>query len=69
MYADDTHVTYAGDNADNIQFYLNQELGNVCNRQSANKLAPNMTKVEFLTPNWEDGENYFFANKSSSSSR
>ena len=26
MYADDTHLTYAGDNADNIQLHLNQDL-------------------------------------------
>ena len=26
MYADDTHLTYAGSSVDNIQFYLNQDL-------------------------------------------
>ena len=29
MYAGDTHLTYAGDNADNILFRLNQDLENV----------------------------------------
>ena len=29
MYADDTHLTYAGDNADNIQLHLNQDLGHI----------------------------------------
>ena len=31
MYADDTHLTYAGSSVDNIQFYLNQDLENVHN--------------------------------------
>ena len=26
MYADDSYLTYAGSNVDNIQFYLNQDL-------------------------------------------
>ena len=29
MYANDTHLTYTGDNADNIQLHLNQDLGHV----------------------------------------
>ena len=48
MYADDTHLTYAGDNADNIQLHLNQDLENVHNWLRANKLTLNMTKTEFL---------------------
>ena len=39
MYADDTHLTYAGDNADNIQLHLNQDLENVHNWLRANKLV------------------------------
>ena len=31
MYADDTHLTYAGDCVDNLQLYLNQDLDNVHN--------------------------------------
>ena len=48
MYADDTHLTYAGDNADNIQLHLNQDLENVHNWLRANKLTLNMTKTEFM---------------------
>ena len=44
MYADDTHLTYAGDNADNILLHLNQDLENVHNWLRANKLTLNMTK-------------------------
>ena len=47
MYADDTHLTYAGDNADNIQLHLNQDLENVHNWLRANKLTLNMTKTEW----------------------
>ena len=48
MYADDTHLTYAGDNVDNIQLHLNQYLENVHNWLRANKLTLNMTKTEFM---------------------
>ena len=48
MYADDTHITYAGSSVDNIQFYLNQDLENVHNWLRANKLTLNMTKTEFM---------------------
>ena len=48
MYADDTHLTYAGDNADNIQLHLNQDLENVHNWLRANNLILNMTKTEFM---------------------
>ena len=47
MYADDTHLTYAGDNADNIQLHLSQDLENVHSWLRANKLTLNMTKTEF----------------------
>ena len=43
MYADDTYLTYAGDDADNIQLRLNQDLENVHNWLRANKLTLNMT--------------------------
>ena len=36
MYADDTHLTYAGDCVDNLQLYLNQIAYNL--RDSENKL-------------------------------
>ena len=48
MYADDTHLTYAGDCVGNLQLYLNQDLDNVHNWLRANKLTLNMTKTEFL---------------------
>ena len=48
MYADDTHLTYAGDCVDNLQLYLNQDLDNVHNWLRANKLTLNMTKTEFM---------------------
>ena len=48
MYADDTHLTYAGDNVDNIQLHLNQDLENVHNWLRANKLTLNMTKTKFM---------------------
>ena len=39
---------YAGDDADNIQLRLNQDLENVHNWLRANKLTLNMTKTEFM---------------------
>ena len=47
MYPDYTHLTYAGDNASNIQLRLNQDLENVHNWLRANKLHLNMAKTEF----------------------
>ena len=46
MYADDTFLTYASDNTDNIQLRLNQDLENVHNWLRANLLTLNMTKTE-----------------------
>lgn len=48
MRADDTHLTYAGFSADNIQSCLNNDLVNVGNWLIANKLALNMTKTECM---------------------
>ena len=48
MYVDNTHLTYASDNIDNIQLRLNQDLENVHTWLRANKLALNMTKTEFI---------------------
>ena len=48
MYADDTHLTYAGFSADNIQSCLNDDLVNVSNWLIANKLTLNTTKTEFM---------------------
>ena len=43
IYADDTHLIYAGDCVDNLQLYLNLGLENVHNWLRANKLTLNMT--------------------------
>ena len=48
MYTDDTHLTYASDNVENIESYLNQDLGNIYSWLRANRLTLNMTKTEFL---------------------
>jgi len=48
MYADDTHLTYAGDSADNIQFHLNQDLEIAHYWLIANKLTLNLTKTDFM---------------------
>ena len=48
MYADDTHLTYAGFSADNTQSCLNYDLVNVSNWLIANKLTLNMTKTAFM---------------------
>lgn len=48
MYADDTHLTYAGDCVDNLQLYLNLDLENVHNWLRANKLTLNVTKTKFM---------------------
>ena len=48
MYADDTHLTYASSNLENVQFCLNEDLANVFDWLQANKLTLNMTKTEFM---------------------
>ena len=48
MYADDTHLTCAGDCVDNRQLYLNLDLENVHNWLRANKVTLNRTKTEFM---------------------
>ena len=50
MYTDDTHLhlTYAGNNVDDIQSSLNQDLENVHDWPRANKIILNMTKTEFM---------------------
>ena len=48
MYADDTHLTFAGFSADNIQPCLNDDLVNVSNWLIANKLTLYVTKTEFM---------------------
>ena len=48
MYADDTHLTYAGDCVDNLQLYLNLDVENVHNWLRANKVTLNVTKTKFM---------------------
>ena len=48
MYADDTHLTYADNNARSIQSCLSEDLLNVQTWLNANKLTLNMTKTEFM---------------------
>ena len=48
MYADDTHLSYAGNCVDNLQLFLNQDLKNVLSWLRANKLTLNMTKTELM---------------------
>ena len=48
MYADDTHLTYAGDNTGDTESSLNHGLENVKKWLIANKLTLNMTKTEFM---------------------
>ena len=48
MYADDTHLTFASDNVDSINHFLNQDLVNVKEWLNANKLTLNTSKTEFM---------------------
>ena len=48
MYADDTHLTYAGNCVDNLQLYLNQDSENVLKWLRAGKLTLNRIKTEFM---------------------
>ena len=49
MYADDTSITYAGKDLNDIDDYLNKDLRSVNIWLSANKLTLNLIKTEFLT--------------------
>ena len=48
MYADDTHLTFAGNNVDIIEQKLNQDLISVSNWLVANKPTLNKSKTEFM---------------------
>ena len=47
MYADDTSLTLASTDIEDINYCLNHDLSNVYEWLSANKLTLNMTKTEF----------------------
>ena len=48
MYADDTHLTCAGNDIYSIQPSLNRDLLIISHWLTANKLTLNMTKTEFM---------------------
>ena len=48
MYADDTHITYAGVDVNSIQLNLNHDLDNLNNWLISNKLTLNTAKTEFM---------------------
>ena len=48
MYADDTSITSAGRDLNEIDDYLNKDLKSVNTWLSSNKLTLNLTKTEFL---------------------
>ena len=48
MYADDTSITFAGSDADEMNNCINLDLERIRVWLAANKLTLNMTKTEFL---------------------
>ena len=48
MYADDTNLSFAGNNVLDIEQNLNQDLKNVNEWLIANKLTLNQSKTEFM---------------------
>ena len=48
MFADDTNLTYASNNIHEINHNFNEDLANVSEWLSANKLTLNQTKTEFM---------------------
>ena len=48
MYADDTHITYAGVDVNSIQLNLNQDLDNLNKWLISNKRTLNTAKTEFM---------------------
>ena len=48
MYADETHLTYANNDAGNIESCLSEDLLTVYTFLKAKKLTLNMTKTEFM---------------------
>ena len=48
MFADDTNLTYASNNIYDINNKFNEDLANVAEWLSANKLTLNQSKTEFM---------------------
>ncbi len=51
MYADDTNLTFASNNIDDINYHLNHDLANVNKWLIANRLTLNQSKTEFMLIN------------------
>ena len=47
-YADDTHLTLAGNSVDSIELNLNEDLASISEWLTANKLTLNKSKTEFM---------------------
>ena len=48
MYADDTHLTFASNNVEDMNLYLNQDLAKVSEWLVTNKLTLNQSRTEFM---------------------
>ena len=48
MYADDTHLTFASDNVDDIESRLNEDLANATKWLISNSLTLNQSNTEFM---------------------
>ena len=48
MYADDTHLTLAGNSVDSIELNLNEDLASISEWLTANKLTLNKSKTEVM---------------------
>ena len=48
MYADDTNLTFASNDIDDINYHLNHDLANVNKWLIANRLTLNQSKTEFM---------------------
>ena len=48
MYANDSHLTFASNHVDDIEFHLNEDLANVSKWLICNRLTLNQSKTEFL---------------------
>ena len=59
MYADDTSITYAGKDLNEIDDYLNKDLKSVNTWLSSNKLTLYLSKTEFLVKTSRQRRVYF----------
>ncbi len=59
MFADDTSLTYASNNIHKMNHNINEDLANVSEWLSANRLTLNQTKTEFMFIG-----NYYFSSNS-----